>query len=59
MYGRSDCGKSRVIYEIIKERLASINRVFIINPRPLVGIESHRIGLSKLMNELTAKDAVI
>ena len=59
IYGRSGCGKSRVIYEIIKKRLAEFNRVFIINPRPILGIESRRIGLSKLVDELNSGDAVI
>lgn len=59
IYGRSGCGKSRVIYEIIKERLPSFNRVIIINPRPLVGLESHRMGLSKLTRELSSDDAVL
>ena len=59
IYGRSGCGKSRVIYEIIKKRLAEFNRVFIINPRPILGIESRRIGLSKLVDELNLGDAVV
>ncbi|HEX9317768.1 MAG TPA: hypothetical protein VF884_02415 [Nitrososphaeraceae archaeon] len=59
IYGRSGCGKSRIIYEIIKEKSKRFNRVFIINPRHLVGIESHRIGLSKLMNDVSGDDAVI
>ena len=47
------------MYEIIKERLAEFKRVCVINPRTLVGVESHRIGLSKLMSELNREDAII
>ena len=59
IYGRSGSGKSRIIYEIIKQRLPSFNRVCVINPRPLVGVQSHRISLSKLIHELKFDDAVI
>jgi len=60
LYGTSGSGKSRCIYEIVRERIADFKNIFIINPRHTVGAkESGRIKLTELFSRFSNEDAVI
>lgn len=60
IYGPSGCGKSRTIVEIISKlsKSAGIQKVYVVNPRNAVGVESGMISLYDL-NKLGEKDVVI
>src|SRR5919202_208983 len=57
--GPIGCGKSRCIYEIIKDKLNDIENIFIINPKQTIGEESGRIRIYELANRLNQKDIVV
>jgi hypothetical protein len=61
IHGASDCGKSRAIFEIIKNKMKGTEKIHIINPRQIAGEESGRTNLTELMNRFrfTEKDTVI
>ena len=61
IYGPSGCGKSRTIVEVIS-RLANpggAEKIYLVNPRNAIGIESGMISLYHLVNKLGEKDVVI
>ena len=57
--GASGCGKSRAIFEIIKDKMEGTEKIYIINPRQTTGEESGRIILTELLNRFTGKDMII
>src|SRR5919106_2895400 len=60
IYGASGCGKSRCIYELLKDdKLNDVENIFIINPSQTIGEESGRVGIHELANRLSQKDIVI
>jgi hypothetical protein len=59
IHGASGCGKSRAIFEIIKDKMEGTEKIYIINPRQTTGEESGRISLTELMNRFTEKDLII
>src|SRR5215469_9477824 len=61
IYGPSGCGKSRTIVEIFS-RLSDaggIEKIYVVNPRNAIGVESGLISLYDLVNKLGEKDVVI
>src|SRR5437016_1646547 len=42
LFGTTGCGKSRTVYEIIKERMSSFENIYIFNPKYKIGKESER-----------------
>ncbi len=60
LYGTSGSGKSRTMFEVIKSKVTSIERIFIINPRNIiVGAESGRIDLCELASRIIETDAIL
>ncbi|HEY6884510.1 MAG TPA: hypothetical protein VI278_10770, partial [Nitrososphaeraceae archaeon] len=60
LYGSSGCGKSRGIYELVKERITNLANIFIINPRHTTGVnESGRTTLGELFTRFNEEDAVV
>jgi hypothetical protein len=60
LYGSSGVGKSRIIYEIVKNKISNLERVFIINPRnTLHEYNSGRIDIYDLVDEFKENDAVL
>jgi hypothetical protein len=59
IHGASGCGKSRAIFEIIKNKTEDTEKIYIINPRQTAGEESGRTNLTELMNRFTEKDMII
>jgi len=60
IYGPSGCGKSRTMVEIIsKSSNERTEKIYIINPRNAIGVESGMISLYDLVNKLCEKDVVI
>jgi class 3 adenylate cyclase len=59
IHGASGCGKSRVIFEIVKDKIEGTEKIYIINPRQIVGEESGRMNLTELMNRFTDRDMII
>jgi hypothetical protein len=59
IHGASGCGKSRAIFEIIKNKIHGTEKVYFINPRQTTAEVSGRISLTELMNRFTEKDLII
>ena len=60
LYGTSGCGKSKAIFEIIKQRIRNLNKIYVINPRQVPGRESGRINLLDLISAVNPeKDAIV
>jgi class 3 adenylate cyclase len=61
IYGPSGCGKSRTIVEIISKlsNAGRTEKIYVINPRNAIGVESGMISLYDLVNKLCEKDVVI
>jgi hypothetical protein len=59
LYGRSGCGKSRSMYEIIREKIGHCKTIYIINPRNLIVNESGRTNLMFLAEKLSQEDLVL
>jgi hypothetical protein len=59
--GLSGSGKSRCIYEIVKTKISSFERIFIINPRNITvnAKETGRVDIYNLTKDLKDKDIVI
>jgi hypothetical protein len=59
IHGASGCRKSRAIFEIMKNKMEGMEKIYIINPRQTTGEESGMIILTELMNRFTEKDIII
>src|SRR5215467_8103143 len=61
IYGPSGCGKSRTIVEIISKLsdAGGFQKVYVVNPRNAIGVESGMISLYGLVNKLGENDVVI
>ncbi|MDQ4073462.1 MAG: hypothetical protein M3162_04060, partial [Thermoproteota archaeon] len=62
LYGVSGSGKSRTIYELIKSKVANLDRIFIINPRNVIAdssIEAGRMDIYQLVDRFTNNDGVL
>ena len=59
LYGISGSGKSRCMYEIVKQKITSFKRVLIINPTTLVGEESGRLSISEIFDKLNSGDDLV
>ncbi|MGA9152301.1 MAG: hypothetical protein WBZ36_17130 [Candidatus Nitrosopolaris sp.] len=61
IYGPSGCGKSRTIVEIISKlsNAGRTEKIYVINPRNAIGVESGMISLYDLVNKFGEKDVVI
>ena len=59
IYGQSGSGKSRCLFELLKDKLNDVENIFIINPRQTIGDESGRIKIHELANRLNQKDIVV
>src|SRR5215469_10197300 len=61
IYGPSGCGKSRIIVEIISKLsdAGGFQKVYVVNPRNAIGVESGMISLYGLVNKLGENDVVI
>src|SRR5919202_1713939 len=59
LYGSSGCGKSRAVFEIIRENLDDFKKIYFINPRNTEGDESGRIKLLDLIGKLEGDDGVV
>jgi hypothetical protein len=58
-FGISGCGKSRAIFEVIKGKTKSFEKIYIINPRNPVGEESGRVNLCELVNRFEENDIIV
>src|SRR5215469_10159437 len=58
-FGTSGCGKSRGIFEVIKDNTKSFEKIYIINPRNPVGEESGRVELCELVNRFEENDIIV
>lgn len=59
LYGRSGCGKSRGMYQIIREKIGHCKTIYIINPRKPVTNESGRTSLFLLAEKFGQEDLVL
>jgi len=59
VFGTSGCGKSRGIFEVIKDNTRSFEKIYIINPRNPVGEESGRVNLCELVNRFEENDIIV
>jgi hypothetical protein len=59
LYGRSGCGKSRGMFEIIKEKIGQYKRVYIINPANPIANESGRSNLFGLAEKFGQEDLIL
>ncbi len=59
LYGPSGCGKSRGVLEIIRQNIRHVERVYVINPRNVVGLELGRAPLMDIVNMFSENDMVI
>ena len=59
LYGRSGCGKSRGMYEIIREKVGHCRTIYIINPRNPIVNDSGRSNLILLAEKLGQEDLVL
>jgi hypothetical protein len=59
LYGRSGCGKSRGMFEIIREKIDYYKRIYIVNPRNPVANESGRTNLFWLAEKFGEEDLVL
>jgi hypothetical protein len=63
IYGPSGSGKSRLIFEIMKDKRQQlqglIEKVYIINPRQRIGEKTGRTNLINLINQFTENDIVV
>ncbi len=59
IFGSSGSGKSRLIFELIKEKLNTLEKIYLLNSRQAIGEESGRTGLRELVRNFSDKDAVI
>lgn len=56
LYGKSGCGKSRTIFEIVKSNLKNFGKIYILNPQ---GHEKKLIAISELIRNVKENDAII
>jgi hypothetical protein len=61
LYGRSGCGKSRAMLELIRDALStsSYDKIYIINPRNNAGQGSANTSLRNLITKITHRDLVL
>src|SRR5919106_1141044 len=59
IHGASGCGKSRAIFEIIKNKIQGTEKIYFINPRQTIAEVSGRISLTELVNRFIEKDIII
>jgi RNA helicase len=63
IYGPSGSGKSRIVFEIIKDKKnvldTSVEKVYIINPRQKTGEKTGRTTLIDLLNQVTENDIIV
>ena len=59
LYGPSGCGKSKGIFEIVKSRVAHLNKIYVINPRVTIGESAGRSNLGELLNKVGPEDAIV
>ncbi|MDQ3839985.1 MAG: RNA helicase domain-containing protein, partial [Thermoproteota archaeon] len=59
LYGPSCCGKSRAMFELVRENLAKFKKIYFINPRNTIGAESGRIKLLDLLGKIEEDDGVV
>jgi class 3 adenylate cyclase/CheY-like chemotaxis protein len=58
-YGPSGSGKSRIMIEILMQRLGTLDNVYVINPRNATDESSSRTSLLDLINKFGPNDAVV
>jgi hypothetical protein len=59
LYGRSGCGKSRSILELVRKNLGTCDKIYIINPRNTTSENSKIANLRSLVATFTPNDLVI
>lgn len=59
LFGPSGVGKSRSIFEVVTQSLGSSKKIYFINPRNPVGIETGRIKLLDLINKFKQDEGVV
>lgn len=59
LFGTSGCGKSRTLFEIIKNKGKQIKNIYFINPRSAIGKESGRKDLANLISLCGDDDLVV
>jgi hypothetical protein len=59
VYGVRGCGKSRCILEMIKQKVATLQRIIIVSPRSTSPIRSDRKSLSELVNDVIQQEDLV
>lgn len=59
LFGPSGCGKSRTIIELLHSKKGSYDRIFVINPSNIAGLDSSRESISALSLKFGRNDLVI
>src|SRR5919197_2460349 len=59
LYGRSGCGKSRGMYEIIRQKIDHCKTIYIINPHNPITNESGRTNLFLLAEKVGQEDLIL
>ncbi|EGG42053.1 Hypothetical protein Nlim_1068 [Candidatus Nitrosarchaeum limnium SFB1] len=59
LYGTSGSGKSRALFELIRNVLSEIKRIYIINPRNNIADEYGKIPLRELLEKINSDDIVV
>ncbi|WP_337862746.1 hypothetical protein, partial [Nitrososphaera sp.] len=59
LYGSSGSGKSRALFELVKKGIGRTRRIFVVNPRNKVGVESGRIPLRELLGKIGSDDVIV
>lgn len=58
-YGKSGSGKSRTIFEILKEKITTFNYIYIINERNPIGVNLDKVNISQLVSRVKDDDVII
>lgn len=59
LYGISGVGKSRAIYELVKARISTFKKIFMLNPRIIFQEKSDEDELYKITNQASVNDALV
>lgn len=58
-YGESGCGKSRTIYEIVKNNIKNFKKIYIINPQNDLGMNVETSTPADIVNKIERDDLII
>jgi hypothetical protein len=60
LYGVNGCGKSRVVFEILKERIMYFQNIYVVNPQSPPSVKTRSSTISELVHDIVKeKDLII